>query len=77
MVVVLCLNFIPRYTVFPYTNGRLFDPSLPEFTAENAEEFACGCFNATLAPQRKGAKATDGCDATGAPGYYRYGSAWI
>jgi hypothetical protein len=59
--------------VFPYTNGRLFDPSLPEFTSDNAKEYACGCFNGNLAAQGPQVKATDGCDATGAPGYYREG----
>ena len=55
--------------VFPYTNGRLYDPSLPEWSAEGAISASCGCFR----PNRTatGAKPTDACDATGAPGYYR------
>ena len=30
--------------VFPYTNGRLYDPSLPEWSAEGAISASCGCF---------------------------------
>lgn len=57
--------------VFPYTNGRLYDPSLPEWTTENASQYACGCFNANRTEQGPEVKPTDSCDATGAPGYYR------
>ena len=32
--------------VFPYTNGRLYDPSLPEWSAEGAISASCGCFRA-------------------------------
>lgn len=55
--------------VFPYTNGRLYDPSLPEWSAEDAISVACGCFRANQTATA--AKPTDACDATGAPGYYR------
>eukprot|EP01051_Picozoa_sp_SAG22_P012816 SAG22_NODE_1368_length_4585_cov_2.663174_2_plen_68_part_00 len=64
----------------PYTNGRLMDPTLPDWVAENASAHACGCFRPTLvtAPPPKTKVGTEGlvpCDSRGRPGYYgeKYG----
>ena len=60
--------------VMPYTNGRLMDPTLPAWLAENASAHACGCFLPELVtsppPTRKGMEGLVPCDATGKPGYY-------
>jgi hypothetical protein len=63
-----------------YTNGRLFDPTLLAWKAENASAHACGCFQPdlmTTPPKTKvGMAGLVPCDASGAPGYYgeKYGN---
>eukprot|EP01051_Picozoa_sp_SAG22_P023185 SAG22_NODE_5869_length_939_cov_0.986905_1_plen_272_part_01 len=57
------------------TNGRLFDPALTEWREENASSSACGCFGGRLPSSEAvpSGKGQDGCDASGAPGFYREG----
>jgi hypothetical protein len=66
--------------VMPYTNGRLMDPTLAAWKAENASAHACGCFRPNLVstpPNTKtGMEGLVPCDTTGKPGYYgeKYGN---
>jgi hypothetical protein len=58
--------------VFPYTNGRLFDPTLPAWNATSAAQHACGCYKGKLVnnPPNVSGSGQIACATDGTPGYY-------
>ena len=58
--------------VFPYTNGRLFDPTLPAWNVTSAAQHACGCYKGKLVdnPPNVSGSGQIPCAADGTPGYY-------
>ena len=59
--------------VAPYTNGRLMDPTIAAWSADDAMQHACGCFEGKLGTKPPPAPPGPGllpCDTSGAPGYY-------
>jgi hypothetical protein len=58
--------------VFPYTNGRLFDPTLPAWNVTSVAKHACGCYKGKLVnnPPNVSGSGQIPCAVDGTPGYY-------